>query len=119
MGVLLSTLQIRWQPGVTQVDAVAAHRDSFFQQELTLLPSLRDAPVGADDAMPWEAIVGCGKNAPDEARRAGVDVAIGTDKPSGNGAHPADDTRGARLVALPVRLNPATRTSAVTSSAHR
>ena len=88
---------MRWQPGVTQVDALASHRDALFKQELALLPSLRDAPVGAYDAMPWEAVVGGRKNSPDEARRAGVDVAIGADKPSRDHPDPGDDARGARL----------------------
>ena len=45
------------QPGVTQVDAVAMHRDALVEQELALPSPLRHAAVGADDAMPWQVIV--------------------------------------------------------------
>ena len=38
--------------------------------------------------MPWETVVGSRENTPDEAGRAGVDVAIGADEPSGDRAHP-------------------------------
>src|ERR1700694_1398421 len=66
--------KVRGQPGVTQVDAVAAHRDALSTQERELPPSSRDAPVGADDAMPGEVIVDGRENAPDQAGRAGIDV---------------------------------------------
>jgi hypothetical protein len=112
-------LQIWWQPGLTQVNSVAAHRDALCKQALALRPPLRDAPVGADDAMPWEATVGGRKNTPDEAGRAGVDVAIGADEPGGDRARPAEDARGARLEAVLVRLNRAAWTGPATSSAHR
>ena len=50
-----TALQVRRQACVTQVDAVAAHQDALLEQELALPPSLRQAPVGANDAVPWEA----------------------------------------------------------------
>ena len=82
---------------MTKVDAVAAHRNSFREQELALPPSFRQAAIGADDAMPWQVLVGGRKNVAHEPRRAGFDVAIGANKPFGDGAHPADDARRARL----------------------
>jgi hypothetical protein len=50
-----------------------------------------------DDAMPREALVSSGENATDQARRFGVDVAVGADKSSGNRAHPGHDARHARV----------------------
>ena len=82
---------------MTQVDAVAAHRDSLRNQKLALPPAFRQAAIGADDAMPWQVVIGGRKNVPHETRRAGFDVAVGADEPFGDGAHPADDARCARL----------------------
>jgi len=45
-------------PSLTQVDAFAAHGDSLREQELALPPAFRQAAIGADDAMPWQVIVG-------------------------------------------------------------
>jgi hypothetical protein len=84
-------------PSVTQVDPVAPHRDSLSDQELALPSSFRHAPIGSDDAMPWQVIVGVRKNVPHESRCTRFDVPIGADKPFGDGAHPADDARSARL----------------------
>lgn len=82
---------------MAQVHTVAAHQDPLFKQKLALQPPLREAPVGADDAMPREALVGGRKNSPDKAGRTGIDVAIGADKPSGDRAHSADDAGCPRL----------------------
>jgi hypothetical protein len=62
-----------------------------------LPPSLGEAPVGADDTMPWEVIRRSRKNVTHKARRLWIDVAICADKPGGNRTHPADDARGARV----------------------
>ena len=67
--------------------------------------SLWEAPVGADDTMPWEANVDGRKNAPDETRRGGVDVAVGADESSWDRPHPADDAIGTRLQAGRVPRN--------------
>lgn len=84
--------EVRGQPSVTQVDAVATDRDALCMQERELPPAFRDAPVGADDAMPGKAIVNGCENAPDQAWRARVDVAIGADKPRWDRAYPGDDS---------------------------
>jgi uncharacterized protein YdeI (YjbR/CyaY-like superfamily) len=84
-------------PGAVQVDAVAPHRDALREQELALPPPHRQAAVGSDDAMPRQVIVDGREHKPHQPRRAGVDVAIGPDKPFGNGAHAPDDARPARL----------------------
>lgn len=78
---------------MTQVDALAAHGDALVEQELALPRSLREASIGADDAMPRKALVRARKHVPDEARRAGIDVAIRADEPNGDRAHPLDDAR--------------------------
>jgi hypothetical protein len=56
-----------------------------------------------DDTMPWEVFLSGGKNAPDQAGRFRVDVAVGADKSSRNRAHPAHDARGARVEAAAIR----------------
>jgi streptomycin 6-kinase len=103
MTILSRDLDAGRQPRLAQVDAVAAHRDAFVKQQLTLSPSHRDAPIGVDDAMPWEVFVRVGKDVTDQARRFGVDVAIGTDKAGRNRAHPAHDARYARVLAAALR----------------
>jgi len=55
--------------------------------------------------MPWQVSVGGRKNVSNKPRRAGFDVAVSADKPFGDGAHPADDARRARL-GLPVYARP-------------
>lgn len=82
-------------------------------------PSLRETPVGTDDAMPWQVDMDGRQNMADEARRAGVDVAIGADKPSRDRSHPADDPRRARLEAVRVPLTGAARTHPAMTRAHR
>ncbi len=82
---------------MTQIDTIAAHRDALVDQERLLSPSFRDAPIGTDDAMPWQVDVDGRQNMADEARRAGVDVAVGADKPGGDCAHPSDNARDASL----------------------
>ena len=76
---------------MAQVHTVAAHQDPLFKQELALQPPLREAPVGADDAMPREVIASRRKNEADEPRGAWIDVAIGAHKSGRDGAHAADD----------------------------
>jgi hypothetical protein len=80
------------QAGVPHDDALAAHRHALLLEQRALPRALRHASVGPDDPMPRKiSIVRGGKNMPDETRRAGVDVAIGADKPGGNRTHPVDD----------------------------
>jgi hypothetical protein len=81
------------QPRVAQVDAVAAHRNTFPKQKVALAPSLRKAPVRANHTMPWEAFVSGGKNPAHQAGRLRVDVAIGADKSNRNRAHAVKDSR--------------------------
>ena len=100
---------MRWQPRFTQVDAVTVHRDALCKQERTLLRSLREASIATDDAMPWKVIVGGRKNAPDQARRDPVDIAVSSDKPSGNRANPVDNAGCARLGASRFQLSGASR----------
>jgi hypothetical protein len=84
-------LQLRWQPGVAKLDAVAAHRDAFLQQELALASALRDRSVGADDAVPGEVLVRRREDAADQAGRAWIDVAVRADEPARNRAYARDD----------------------------
>jgi hypothetical protein len=88
------------------------------KQERALLPSLREASVGTDDAMPWEVIVDSRKDASDEARRGGINIAVGADKPDGDRAHPCDDARGARVETRSVGLKRTSRTGPAPSSSH-
>jgi hypothetical protein len=80
------------QSRLTEIHAVAPHRDSFSKQQLTLEPSFREASVGADDAMPRQAFVRAGQHATDEARRAGVDIAIRADESLRDVLHAGDDS---------------------------
>jgi hypothetical protein len=84
-----------------------------------LPPPLWQAPVGADDTVPWEVIVDGRQNVPHESRRRGVDVAIGADKSSGDCAYPGDDAIGPRLNAGLVRLCSAARIGPAISGADR
>jgi hypothetical protein len=68
--------------------------------------------------VPWEALVGGRKNATNETRCTGIDVAVSTDKPCRDRAHPPDDALGAGLDAVGVWLSPAARTDPATPSAH-
>ena len=79
------------QSGLTQIDAVAAHRHALFCQERALSPALCHASIGSDDTMPGEVIVGGGQDEPDEARRTRIDVAVRANKTGRDGAYPADD----------------------------
>jgi hypothetical protein len=82
---------------MAQVDAVAAHRDSFLEQQIALSLSHRYGPVGTDHTMPGETFMGGGKDATDQARRSRLDVAVSSDKSNGNRAYPIDDARGAGI----------------------
>ena len=72
---------------------VAAHRDRFCEQELSLRLSLGDGSVGADDAVPGE-IVRRAEHPADEPRGRGLDVGEGADVTLGD---PADTLADARV----------------------
>src|SRR2546428_4232636 len=71
-------LELRWEARLVEVDAVAAHRDAFCEQQLSLWLSLGNRSVGTDDPVPRE-VMGGREDAPDEAGSARVDVAVGPD----------------------------------------
>jgi len=73
-------LELGREPGLSEVDSVAAHRNALAQQQLALLCALRQAAVGADDALPGQVVVRLREHEADEARRPGVDVAVGPDE---------------------------------------
>src|SRR5205823_3441404 len=74
---LPQSLELRWEASLLEVDAVAAHRHSLTQQQLALSRALRQAPVGPDDALPGQVVVGLREDEADEARGARIDVAVG------------------------------------------
>jgi hypothetical protein len=80
------------QSGLTEIYAVPAHRYALSMQQRMLPPSLRETSVGADDAMPRQAFVRAGQHATDEARRAGVDIAIRADESLRDVLHAGDDS---------------------------
>jgi len=80
-----------------KIDAVAAHWNSLFEQEVALSLSHGQAAVGVDHTVPWKAFVSGGKKVTDEARRFRVDVAVGADKSHGNRANPAQDSFCTRI----------------------
>jgi hypothetical protein len=110
--------QVRQHPSKAQIHTIAAHRDTLLNEQRALLPSLREATVGADDPMPWKAFVGRRKNAADEARRDGVDIAIGADEPGGDRPHPRDDAIVAWPKAGSVPLTPVARIGPDCSTHH-
>src|ERR1700730_14530426 len=87
---------------MAQVDAVAAHRDAFLYKKLALPPSHRNASIGADHAVPWEALISGGENATDLAGRSRLDVAVGADESNRNRSHPSENFRGARVGAVDI-----------------
>src|SRR5579864_6034050 len=86
----------------THVDAVAPHRDAFTHQQAALQPSFGEAAVGTDDAMPRNVGVRGRQDTSDEARRAGFDVAIGSDEPWRDGSHLTEDACSARVGSVDV-----------------
>jgi hypothetical protein len=95
--VLSIGLQVRKQPSVAQIDAVAAHRHALRHQPRALTLALSEAAVSADDAVPREVVVDGREDKTDKARRARIDVAVGADKPGRDGPYPADDLGGSLL----------------------
>jgi hypothetical protein len=89
-------LQHGGQASLAEIDARAAHRHAFSEQEIALRRAFRQAPVGADDALPRD-VVRASENEADEARRARIDVAIGSYEPFRDRAHPFNDARLARF----------------------
>src|SRR6202043_3262193 len=84
------------------VDAVAAHRDAFLYQKLALPPSHRNASIGADHTVPWEALISGGENATDLAGRSRVDVAVGADESRWNRSPPSQNLRCAQVGAVDI-----------------
>jgi hypothetical protein len=68
--------------------------------------------------VPWQASVSGRKNATNETRRTGIDVAVGANEPRRDRADPADDSLGAGLDAVGVWLSAAGRTDPAAPSAH-
>jgi hypothetical protein len=105
-----------------QVDAVTAHRNALFAQEVALSLSRREGSVGMDHAVPWKTFASGGENTTDEARRFRVDVAVGADKSHGNRADPTQDRFCAWIEALALhakeRLAPPTAASDPTARRH-
>ena len=81
------------EPCGGEVDPVAAHGHALAAEQLELDGALRDAAVGAHDAVPGD-VVRPGEHAPDRARRRRVDVGVGADEPRGDLPHPRDDAVG-------------------------
>lgn len=88
---------MRLQSGAAQIDPVALHGHALLHQQSPLALALCEAPVGADDAMPRNVVVDGREDESDEAGRSWIDVPVGADKPSWDGAHPAHDARGSLL----------------------
>jgi len=68
--------------------------------------------------MPWELVADRGQHLSDEARRDGVDVAIGTDEPNRDRTHPRDDAIAARIKTGRVWLTLGARIGSVSSAGH-
>ena len=90
-------VQVARQPRIVEVDAASTHRHALPQQELALSAPHREGPVGSDDAVPRKFLLRRCEDMADQARSGGVDVAIGSDAPFGDRAHPLDDARLPRV----------------------
>jgi hypothetical protein len=88
--------ELHGQAGFSEIDAVAAHRHALSKQERALWRAFRQAPVGAHDAMPRD-VVRSSEDQADEARRARIDVPVGSYEPFRDGTHAFDDARLARF----------------------
>ena len=73
------------------VDAVSAHRNALLHEEIALPPTLGDSAIGANDAVPGQALMRGGEDATDQPRRFGVDVAVSAHRARGNPADPLND----------------------------
>src|SRR5579872_5247173 len=82
---------LRGHPSESEVDPVAAHRDTLLLEKRSLAPSLREAAVGPHDSMPRHVLARGREHLTDMSRRMRVDVAIRPDKALGDGLHPPDD----------------------------
>jgi hypothetical protein len=88
-------LKVRWETGRPKIDSEPTHWHPLSKQQLALQLAFREAPIGADDAMPGQPMGGC-EDAPDQARRAGINVAVCAYGPHGNRTHARDDARRPR-----------------------
>src|SRR5438128_11067853 len=61
------------------VDAIAFHDDALLDEEIALALALRDASVGMHDALPRNALVGCGEDEAYEPRGLVIDPAVALD----------------------------------------
>src|SRR2546421_12879424 len=89
-------LELRWEPGILEVDAVAAHRDALPKQQLLLLGPFWQSPVCTDDALPGDVGVRLRQDETHEPRRTGIDVAVGAHKPFRDRTDAFDDSVRAR-----------------------
>jgi len=107
-------LQLYWEARLVEVDAVTVHWNAFCEQKLSLCLSLRDCSVCSDDAVPGEVVVRC-EDAPDEAGRASIDVAVRTNVALRDRTDPLDDALGA---GVPVGRVRATRPGWAAATSH-
>jgi hypothetical protein len=112
------TLKVRRQAGLSQVDAIAVHRDALGEKESSLPMAFRDGAVGADDAMPGETLGGC-EDVPDETGSAWIDVAVGTDEALRDGSYAGHDALLPRLTGASVGADPTVRPESIASTARR
>src|SRR2546430_8624715 len=89
-------LELRWQPRLGEIDALAPHRHSFLKQQPPLHCPLWQAAVRPDDPVPRDA-VRPGEDETDSSRRARIDVAVRAHETLGNCAHSLGDPFVPRL----------------------
>ena len=61
-------------PGAAEIDPVAVHRHALLLEQGPLASALREAAIGANDAMPRQVIVNRRQDEADKAGRAWIDV---------------------------------------------
>jgi hypothetical protein len=73
-------------------------RHALALEQPALAPSLRQAPVRADDPVPWDLIAPVRRqDMPDEARRRRIDVTVGLDEALGDRPDASDDALAANV----------------------
>ena len=100
-----ASLEPRGQAGCPEIDTGATHPDALSKQEIALPLAFRQASIGADNAVPRDA-VRPGKDQADKPRRTGIDVPIGAHEPLRDRAHTFDDALHSRLAKFLLSLNP-------------
>ena len=85
-----------------EVHPITAHGYALGEQQLALALPFWNAPIRSNDPMPGKPLVRSGQNAPDQTRRARVDVAVRLDRPCGDVSNSVEDSRDPQFARRPL-----------------